>query len=240
MEISTKREEKLVAFCAGLGLQFHNIELLNRAFVHTSYTNENNISHLESYERLEFLGDAVLKIITSEFLYNSFKEQAEGSLSMRRAWIVSDKSLAEFAKKINLGSLILLGRNEEHLMGREKTSILACAFEAFLGAIFLEYKQLGLKAATDFLIDNFKEEFLTSAPLNFKAILQEYTQSDSHKLPVYKVLDESGKSNDKIYTIGVYYNDVLVAKGIGKSKKDAEQEAARLAINELNLIREEK
>ena len=131
--------------------------------------------------------------------------------------------------------LFLLGKNEECLGGREKPSILACAFEAFLGAIFLEYKELGLKAVYDFLIDNFENEILNSKLHNYKAILQEYTQGESHKLPVYKVLDEFGLSHDKTYIIGVYYNDILVSEGEGRSKKDAEQAAAKKALEFLKV-----
>ena len=134
-----------------------------------------------------------------------------------------------------MAKLILLGKNEEGLNGREKPSILACSFEAFLGAIFLEYKELGLKAVYDFLIDNFENEILNSKLHNYKAILQEYTQGESHKLPIYKVLDEFGFSHDKTYIIGVYYNDVLIAEGEGRSKKDAEQAAAKHALEFLKV-----
>ncbi len=235
MEISAEREKELIEFASKYGLKFENIGLLNRAFVHTSYTNENSIDILESYERLEFLGDAVLKIAISDFLFKKFPNLREGDLTKHRSWVVSDKELSVFAEKMGLSKLILLGKNEEGLGGREKPSILACAFEAFLGAIFLEYKDLGLKAAYDFLIDNFENEILNSKLHNYKALLQEYTQGESHKLPVYKVLDEYGLSHDKTYVIGVYYNDVLIAQGQGRSKKDAEMAAAKLALEFLNV-----
>jgi len=235
MDISPEREKKLNEFAGRFGLKFDDLALLNRAFVHTSYTNENNIDIMESYERLEFLGDAVLKIAISDFLFKKFPGHREGDLTKHRSWVVSDKELASLAHKISLGDLILLGKNEETLKGRQKPSILACAFEAFLGAIFIEYKELGLKAARDFLIDNFEDEILTSKLHNYKAVLQEYTQGETHKLPVYKVLDEFGLAHDKTYVVGVYYNDVLISKGQGKSKKDAEQAAAKLALEFLNV-----
>ncbi len=235
MEISPERKEELAAFVKKFGLCFDDFEILNRAFVHTSYTNENNLKISESYERLEFLGDAVLKIAISDFLFKKFPDLREGDLTKHRAWVVSDKELAVLAVKCGLSNLILLGKNEESLNGRQKPSILACAFEAFLGAIYLEYKQLGLKAVYDFLVDNFENEILNSKLHNYKALLQEYTQSETHKLPIYKILDEFGMSHDKTYVMGVYYNDVLIAQGEGKSKKDAEQIAAKNALEFLNV-----
>lgn len=235
MDISADRRKELDEFASKFGLKFDNFELLNQAFVHTSYTNENNIDVLESYERLEFLGDAVLKIAISEFLYKKFHHLREGELTKHRSWVVSDKELAILAQKTGFSKLILLGKNEESLGGRDKPSILACSFEAFLGAVFLEYKHLGLKAVSDFLIDNFEDDFLNAKLHNYKAILQEYTQSKTHKLPVYRVLDECGMPHDKTYVIGIYYNDVLIAQGQGKSKKDAEQAAAKLGLEFLNV-----
>lgn len=235
MDISADRKQELQDFIDRFNLQFDDFELLNQAFIHTSYTNENNIDALQSYERLEFLGDAVLKIAISEFLYKKFPNYREGELTKHRSWVVSDKQLALLASKAGFAKLILLGKNEESLGGRDKPSILACSFEAFLGAVFLEYKQLGLKAVFDFLIDNFENDILNSKLHNYKAILQEYTQSKTHKLPIYRVLNESGQPHDKTYVIGIYYNDVLIARGEGKSKKDAEQAAAKNGLEFLNI-----
>jgi len=235
MEITPDRKEELINFVKKFGLNFEDFDTLNRAFIHTSYTHQNNLDPMESYERLEFLGDAVLKIAISDFLFKKFPDLREGDLTKHRAWVVSDKELAVLAVKCGLSELILLGKNEESLNGRQKPSILACAFEAFLGAIYLEYKQLGLKAVYDFLVDNFECDILNSKLHNYKALLQEYTQGQTHKLPVYKVLDEFGMSHDKTYIMGVYYNDVLIAQGEGKSKKDAEQAAAKSALEFLNV-----
>lgn len=235
MNITPERKEELIKFASSFGLEFEDFNTLNCAFVHTSYIHEKNLDVMESYERLEFLGDAVLKIAISDFLFKKFPDLREGDLTKHRAWVVSDKELAVLAVKCGLSNLILLGKNEESLNGRQKPSILACAFEAFLGAIYLEYKQLGLKAVYDFLVDNFENEILNSKLHNYKALLQEYTQSETHKLPIYKILDEFGMSHDKTYVMGVYYNDVLIAQGEGKSKKDAEQIAAKNALEFLNV-----
>ncbi len=235
MEISPERKAELTEFVKKFGLYFEDYDVLNRAFVHTSYTHEKNLNVSESYERLEFLGDAVLKIAISDYLFKKYPDKSEGDLTKHRAWVVSDKELAVLAQKCGLSNLIILGKNEENLCGRQKPSILACAFEAFLGAIYLEYKQLGLKAVYDFLIDNFEDDILNSKLHNYKALLQEYTQGKNHKLPIYKVLDEFGLAHDKTYVMGVYYNDILVAQGEGKSKKDAEQTAAKLALELLNV-----
>lgn len=235
MLLPCERLEKLKKFVSAFGLEFNDMELLNRAFVHSSYVNENNLDFCECYERLEFLGDAVLKIIISDFLFKTFPDAREGELTNIRSTVVSDKELAVFAKKINLSDVILLGPNEEKSKGREKASILACAFEAFLGAVYIDYKALGLKAAYDFMIDNFMEDILNVKSSNYKALLQEYTQGIDHCLPVYRVINESGLSHDKTYETGVYYHDNLIAKGLGKSKKEAEQAAAFEALKYFNV-----
>ena len=129
MNITPERKEELIKFASSFGLEFEDFNTLNRAFVHTSYIHEKNLDVMESYERLEFLGDAVLKIAISDFLFKKFPDLREGDLTKHRAWVVSDKELAVLAVKCGLSNLILLGKNEESLNGRQKPSILACAFE---------------------------------------------------------------------------------------------------------------
>ena len=163
-----------------------NFSLFEAAMRHTSYTNENNLPAECSYERLEFLGDAVLKLITSDILYKHFSDFQEGKLTRLRAEIVSDKHIFNYAKKLGFEDLIILGKNEKKQGGYKKESILACAFEALLGAIFIEYKKKGYNKAYEFIEANFLDDILSTknkiSLLNPKAILQEYTQSINQML----------------------------------------------------------
>ena len=240
MSISKERKAQLKEFQKKYNLKFKNLELLNQAFIHTSYTNENNIDVFESYERLEFLGDAVLKLSVSKFLYNEFATYPEGKMTKLRAEIVSDKYIFEFAKKLNFEDLIILGKNEQRHGGAKKESILACAFEALLGAIFLEYQDKGYKKAYEFLLENFKEEILKMDEqieyLNPKAILQEYTQGKNKKLPTYNLVKEEGKEHSKTFFVEVEYENEIIGKGNSKTIKQAQSEAAKDALKKLGLL----
>lgn len=244
MSISSKRISVLEEFQKKYNLKFSNIELLNQAFIHTSYTNENNADVLNSYERLEFLGDAVLKLIVSDILYNQFSDYKEGKLTRLRAEIVSDRHIFEYAKQLDFENLIILGKNEKKQGGQKKESILACAFEALLGAIFLEYKNNGYNKAYEFVKENFLEDILSIEKnisiLNPKAILQEYTQSINQKLPVYNLVCEKGKEHDKTFYVEVLFQDEVIGKGSAKSIKQAQVEAAVCAIENLGINKEEE
>ncbi len=244
MSISSKRISVLEEFQKRYNLKFSNIELLNQAFIHTSYTNENNADVLNSYERLEFLGDAVLKLIVSDILYNQFSDYKEGKLTRLRAEIVSDRHIFEYAKQLDFENLIILGKNEKKQGGQKKESILACAFEALLGAIFLEYKNNGYNKAYEFVKENFLEDILSIEKnisiLNPKAILQEYTQSINQKLPVYNLVCEKGKEHDKTFYVEVLFQDEVIGKGSAKSIKQAQVEAAVCAIENLGINKEEE
>ena len=243
MCISKERIVALEEFQKKYNLKFSNIELLNQAFIHTSYTNENNIDILNSYERLEFLGDAVLKLIISDILYNNFPDYKEGKLTKLRAEIVSDKHIFEYAKNLGFEELIILGKNEKKQGGQKKESILACAFEALLGAIFLEYKDFGYNKTYEFIKENFLEDILSMqnniSILNPKAILQEHTQSINQKLPTYNLIDEKGKEHDKTFFIEVSFEGKVIGKGSAKSIKQAQIEAALDAIKNLGINKEE-
>lgn len=227
MLVSKERKKELQLFIKKVGLKFKNIDLLNKAFSHTSYIYENNEERNESYERLEFLGDAVLKLSVSDILYMKYKEKNEGQLSEQRSAVVSDKTIAGFAKKLGFNELILTGKCEK---GTEKESILACAFEAFLGAIYLEYKDKGYIKSKEFLIKNFYDDILHVDYSNPKAMLQEYTQKYNHNLPEYTILEELGAAHNKTFVMGVYYENKLIGKGTAKTKKEAEFIAAGEAL----------
>ena len=243
MLISKERKQQLLEFQKKYNLKFKNLELLNQAFVHSSYTNENNLDVSLCYEKLEFYGDAVLKLAVSDFLYNHFLDFSEGELTKARAEIVSDRHIFEYAKELGFQDLIILGRNERKQKGNLKESILACAFEALLGAIFIEYKEKGYKKAKEFLASNFIDDILSidknMSLINPKAMLQEYTQGIDKKLPEYVIIDEIGEAHNKTFYVDVIYNNEVIGKGSALSIKKAEKEAAYDAIKRLNLIKEE-
>jgi len=244
MHISKERENQLKEFQKKYNLKFKNIKLLNQAFIHSSYVRENNLDIALSYEKLEFYGDAVLKLTISDFLYNHFIDYQEGELTKLRAEIVSDRNIFEYAKILGFENLIILGKNEKKQGGAKKESILACAFEALLGAIFIEYKEKGYKKAKEFLENNFIEDILSIdkkvKTLNPKAILQEYTQGINKKLPEYKLIKEIGEAHQKEFFIEVIYNNKTIGKGNSQSIKKAQQEAAYDALINLKLIEKDK
>lgn len=235
--LSNLRKLKLKEFQENYDLNFSSIELLNQAFIHKSYTNENNLSSLYSYEKLEFFGDAVLKLTVSDFLYNHFKEYEEGELTKLRGEIVSDKNISRYAKALGFENLVILGVNERKQGGNKKSSILACAFEALLGAIFIEYKDLGYKKAKEFLEKNFLDDILSTDKninsINPKATLQEYTQAINHSLPSYNLIKEAGPAHNKKFFVEVSFEDKILGKGQGKSIKEAEMNAAKSAVDKL-------
>lgn len=215
-----------------------DLKIFEKALTHSSFTRENDISTLENYERLEFLGDAVLKLCISDILYKMFPEYAEGELTKIRSIIVSDNILSKVAEKMELAPLIVLGAQEEKMGGRSRSSILACTFEAILGAYYLcnKYKELSIfleKLFAPFIkdIDEHFEKF------NAKAVLQEYTQSINKKIPDYRIVEEIGPQHDKIFVVEVSYMNEILASGRGKTKREAEQDAAYSACVKLEVIK---
>ncbi len=241
--LDDERIKKLNEFQEKYNLDFSNLELLNQAFVHSSYVRENNMEISDCYEKLEFFGDAVLKLAMSDFLYNYYTTLAEGELTKLRAEIVSDKHIFEYAKQLNFEDLIVLGRNEKKQGGAKKESILACAFEALLGAIFIEYKDDGYKKAKEFLQENFIDDIYSIdkniSKFNPKAMLQEYTQGIDKKLPEYILIKEEGAAHKKTFYVEVKYNDKVIGKGEDKSIKKAEQNAAYAALKSLKIVEED-
>lgn len=205
-------------------------KLFQSALTHGSSSKE------ENYERLEFLGDAVLKLCVSDILYKKFPNYAEGDLTKIRSIIVSDSILADVALKIGLGKLIVLGKSEDRKNLRP--SILACCFEAVLGAYFLENK---LAEISRFLEKVFEED-IKSVDENFekfnaKALLQEFTQAQTHTTPSYAIIGESGPQHDKVFEVEVCYEGEVLSNGFGKTKKEAEQNCAYEACKKLGAIK---
>lgn len=218
-------------------IKIEDSQIFQKALTHSSYTRENEIDNLVNYERLEFLGDAVLKLCVSDILFKKYPKYPEGELSKIRSIVVSDNTLAEVAEKIGLGSLIILGKQEEKTGGRERKSILACAFESILGAYYLDGRFIELfKFLEKTLKPYIKEVDEHFENYNAKAILQEYIQGVNKKTPVYKIIEEKGPEHDKIFVVEVSYMDEVLAVGSGKTKKEAQQEGAYNACKKLGII----
>lgn len=213
-----------------LGFEFHNIEYLVTALTHRSYVNEHRKSVTEHNERLEFLGDAVLELAVTDYLYNHFDE-AEGILTSWRASLVRTESIGEAGAALGYEPLLRMSRGEKNGSPRARQQILANAFEAVIGAIYLEK---GYKAAEEFIAKHILsklDDILKSGSWRDpKSHLQEVSQRIDGHTPVYKVLAEEGPDHDKLFTLGVFVGDKLMGKGEGTSKQNAQQEAARAAI----------
>lgn len=219
-------------------IKIQNKELLKQALIHSSYTKENEINSLKNYERLEFLGDAILKLCISDYLYKTFPNYDEGQLSRIRSIIVSDNVLAELALKNGISQLIIMGKREEKSGGRDKKSILACAFEAILGAYYLDGKYHELVKYLEKLFKSIIKDVDTNfEKFNAKAVLQEYTQAQNKKTPEYKIIEEHGPEHDKIFIVEVSFMGEILAQGQGKTKKEAEQDAAYKACQKLGVIK---
>lgn len=212
------------------GFTFNNPELLVTALTHRSYMNEHKKSAKEHNERLEFLGDAVLELVVTEYLYKSYSEP-EGILTNWRAALVRTESIGAAGDKLGLIELLRLSRGEKHGSERAREQILANAFEAVTGAIYLDQ---GYDVAKEFIHKNILstlEEILASGSWRDpKSRLQEVAQSTEGQTPVYKVLEESGPDHDKIFTLGVFVAGKIKGKGTGPSKQFAQQEAAKAAL----------
>ena len=217
-------EENLQGLERTLGHQFANIRLLSTAVTHSSYANEQR-RETEYNERLEFLGDSVLSIVVSEYLFSSPRHLPEGELTRVRAALVCESSCFEFAKKIGLGQYLRLGRGEENSGGRTRVSLLADAFEAVLGALYLDG---GLETARRFLLPLVQAE--QAVPEDYKTRLQEIIQQNPEERLRYVVTGESGPDHNKRFIVEVRLNSNVIGTGEGHSKKAAEQQAAREAL----------
>ena len=218
---------------AAIGYRFSDITLLQNALSHSSYANERYHDSLKSNERLEFLGDSILGMIVAEYLYRNFPNRPEGELTCMRADMVCEQALALIAEKIRLGDHLMLGHGETQSGGKKRASILADAVESVIAACFLDG---GMDAARAFV-----ETFvLCDVPvtklhnIDYKTALQELVQKKKNQVLEYRLVGESGPDHDKQFEIEVLLNDSVVGKGIGRSKKRAEQDAARSALENIS------
>lgn len=222
----SKLEEKI-------NYTFENKNLLYRALSHSSYVNENGAEYGGSNERLEFLGDSVLGFITAENFFTNYTKLPEGELTKLRAAVVCEKSLAGFAREIDLGSFLMLGRGEIVTGGGKRPSILADAFEALIAAIYLDG---GIDNAKKFVLKYIDEAIKRHQSFkDYKTMLQEVVQKNPGEIIEYVLVGESGPDHDKRFEVEVHLNSNVVGRGTGKSKKKAEQEAAREALELMGL-----
>lgn len=228
--IFNRKEVKLMdvkKFSESMQITFVNEDLLIQAFTHSSYVNEHQTKHSSDNERLEFLGDAVLELAVSDYLYKSFEEMSEGELTKLRANIVCEESLFHFAELLGFNEYILLGKGEERTGGRQRQALLADVFEAFLGALYLDQ---GMKTCQTFLESYIFPRIMHDAlshVMDYKTKLQELIQQKKGNTLKYKIIEEKGPSHAKEFSAQVIVNNQKEAIGVGKSKKEAEQNAAR-------------
>ena len=224
----SKFEEKI-------GVNFKDKNLLRQAFTHRSYLNENPSLALEQNERLEFLGDAVLELAITEYLYKKYPQKTEGEMTALRAALVNAVALSEVANNLNIGDFLLLSKGEAKSLGKARQYILANAFEALIGAIYLNG---GYEETFDFLEKNLfgkiEEVIEKKLWIDAKSLFQEKAQELESVTPAYKVLAESGPDHEKVFTVGVFLGDELITDGYGASKQEAEQDAARKALKAKN------
>ncbi len=231
-------KEIIPEFEKTIGFKFKNINLLQAAFMHASYINRITGEHqdVSAFERMEFLGDSILGLVVAEELFVRYPDQPEGIMSKMKSKLVSEKYLALIAEQIDLGRYLLVSAEEDRSGGRKRKSILSDAMEALICAIYLDS---GMAKARSFIhrlvLKDFEEALESDALMNFKSILQEYSQAKYQKPPDYMVVDEKGPDHKKTFTVSVSIQNEILGTGSGRSKKQAEQDAARIACNRLGL-----
>ena len=229
-----KEEKDIQEFAKKIKHEFKDIELLKAALTHSSYSNEMKAKGIkkECNQRLEFLGDSVLSLITSEYIYLKLKDSNEGELTRIRAIVVCEDSLYKFADSINLGEVLFLGNGEIVSNGRSRKSILADAFEAVLGSVFLDG---GLDAAKEFLfkfIEKPIEDIVQEGEIaDYKSLLQQVIQQNNGEILEYTLVSESGPAHEKTFEVHAVLNNNVIGEGKGRSKKSAEQSAAKEALS---------
>jgi ribonuclease-3 len=232
--LTSERKKELQLFERHTGIRFRELEFLNQAFTHRSFANELGETG-ENNERLEFLGDSVLGLVVSHYLYERLPDQPEGELARIKSFVVSEASLSEIARGLRVDNYILIGRGEEYSGGRSKKTILADCLEAIIGAYYLDS---GFVASERFiksmLIPEITKVLEDRHAKDYKTMLQEHVQKRLKTYPKYKVVQKTGPDHDKTFWIEVHVGDKSYGAGKGKNKKEAEQEAARLAYEAMH------
>ncbi len=218
-----------------LGITFDNKDLLKQAFIHRSYINEHSGSGMSHNERLEFLGDAVLELVVTSYLYKTFTTKPEGELTAYRASLVNTNSISDAAREQNFDEFLMLSKGEARDTGKARAYILANTYEAFIGATYLDQ---GYDTAKKFieqtLVPKLEGVIRDGLWRDAKSYVQEKSQEQESVTPSYQVLNEVGPDHDKIFTVGIYFGKKLIAEGKGSSKQEAETDAARNALKARN------
>ncbi|MFH1389178.1 MAG: ribonuclease III [Candidatus Margulisiibacteriota bacterium] len=229
--LSPERLTELRELEKRVSVPFINQYLLNQAMTHSSYAHEKN---LKDNERLEFLGDAVLKLVVTEYIYNKFPTHDEGELTKIRAAVISDETLAVIGQRLELGEALLLSQNEKKGGGQKRKSNLANAFEALIGAVYLD---AGIGRSRDLILENLRGEIEIVSKAgyirDYKSTLQEFVQKNKWTLPQYRVIKESGPEHKRVFFVEVKVNGKSLGVGRGNNKKEAEQQAATVAVKTL-------
>lgn len=213
-----------------LNIRYYNIDLYYEAFVHPSFANEHNLDF--HYERLEFLGDAILDFLVGEYIYKT-KNIKEGDMTKLRAKYVCEQANADYTKELDLGSCLLVGKGAKKQGENKKISVLGNLFESFLGAVYLDLGMDAARSLLEYVIFPKIEINIANFFIDYKSKLQEYIQAESRKSVEYKVVHEEGPAHDKTFEMIVIHEDTKLGKGIGKTKKEAEQNAAKDALAKL-------
>lgn len=233
-KISPARKKELENFCRNLSIKFNDINMLDLAFHHRSYSNEGHQDRLANNERLEFLGDSVLGLATADYLYNLLFENPEGDLAKIKSNVVSEMSLGPIGLKMGIDKLLILGNGEEKTGGRHKRAIIADAVEAVIGAYYLDS---GYKKAEEFvlsfIVPEVKKVLENKGNKDYKTMLQEYQQKKYKTCPSYELVKEEGPDHDRTFWVSVRLHGTVFGPEKGKSKKEAEQNVARKAWLEL-------
>jgi len=223
---------KIKKIAENLGIEINNIDVYNLAFTHQSYANENRV---ESNERLEYLGDAILDFLVAEYLFNKFPDLPEGQLTKIRAKYVCATANSKYANSIHLNQCILLGKGESEQGGKTKPSLLGDLFEAFLGAVYLDQGMNSVRSILENVVFPQIENPDIGFFVDYKSRLQEYIQAESRKGVEYVLVKEIGPAHDKTFTVSVFHDNIKLGNGVGKSKKEAEQNAASDALEKLAI-----
>ncbi|WP_404802356.1 ribonuclease III [Bacillus shivajii] len=234
MQMTNAKKNKYRQFLKSINIDYNNEDLFIQSFTHSSYVNEHRIRPHDDNERLEFLGDAVLELAISQYLFKYFENMSEGEMTKLRAAIVCEPSLARIADELNFGEYVLLGKGEEMTGGRKRPALLADVFESFVGAVYLD---LGMDAVYNFLDEYVYpkiQEGAFSHMMDFKSQLQELIQREAQGHIQYKIVQEKGPAHCREFVSEVWLEDTQLGVGTGRSKKEAEQQAAQKALEKLN------
>jgi len=234
MSVDPNRLLQLETLQKRICVHFNDIDILNQAFVHPSLSNEKESLNHDNNQRLEFLGDAVLELVVSEYLYKNYNFLTEGQMTKIRAITVCEPSLAQVARSLELGEYLILGKGEENTGGRHKNSILADTFEALIGSIYIDK---GYQDAYNFVICNLQTVISKAidgeGDIDYKTNLQEVLQKSGSDRIFYNVVKETGPDHDKVFYVNVVWRNEVLGSGTGKSKKQAEQMAAKSALEKI-------